>query len=71
MGFQIPCLLGDTKNTEGVPKSLGDLTRGCQILGGAGSPMTPETPSVTLALFGKKASQERLASRVSALLNVE
>ena len=40
MGFQIPCLLGDTKNTEGVPKSLGDLTRGCQILGGAGSPMT-------------------------------
>ena len=41
MGIQIPCLLGDTKNTEGVPKSLGDLTRGCQILGGAGSPMTP------------------------------
>ena len=41
MGFQIPCLLGDTKNTEGVPKSLGDLTQGCQILGGAGSPMTP------------------------------
>ena len=41
MGIQIPCLLGDTKNTEGVPKSLGDLTQGCQILGGAGSPMTP------------------------------
>ena len=44
MGIQIPCLLGDTKNTEGVPKSLGDLTRGCQILGGAGSPMTPGEP---------------------------
>ena len=42
MGIQIPCLLEDTKNTEGGPKSLGDLTRGCQILGGAGSPMTPE-----------------------------
>ena len=41
MGIQIPCLLGDTKNTEGAPKSLGDLSRGCQILGGAGSPMTP------------------------------
>ena len=27
--------MGDTKNTEGVPKSLKDLTRGCQILGGA------------------------------------
>ena len=42
MGIQIPCLLGDTKNTEGVPKSLGDLTRGCQIRWGAGSPMTPD-----------------------------
>ena len=29
-----------TKNTVGVPKSLGDLARGCQILGGTGSPMT-------------------------------
>ena len=27
-GCQIPCLVGDTKNTEVVPKSLGDLTRG-------------------------------------------
>jgi len=27
-----PRLVGDTKNTEGVPKSLGNLTRGCQIL---------------------------------------
>ena len=26
-GCQIPCLVGDTKNTEGVPKSLGNLTR--------------------------------------------
>ena len=45
-GCQIPCSVGDAKNTEGVPKSLGDLTRGCQILGGAGSPMTlgPEDP---------------------------
>ena len=43
-GRQIPCSVGDTKSTEGVPKSLGDLARGCQILGGAGSPMTP--PSV-------------------------
>ena len=34
-GCQIPCSVGDTKNTEGVPKSLGDLARG------AGSPMTP------------------------------
>ena len=34
-GCQITCSVGDTKNTEGVPKSLGDLTRGCQILGGA------------------------------------
>ena len=33
-----------TKNIEGVPKSLGDLTRGCQILEGARSPMTPEVP---------------------------
>ena len=41
-GCRIPCLVGDTKNTEGVPKSLGELTRGCQILGGAGSPMTPD-----------------------------
>ena len=40
-GRQIPCSVGDTKSTEGVPKSLGDLARGCQILGGAGSPMTP------------------------------
>ena len=39
-GSQIPCSVGDTKNTEGVPKSLGDLTRGYQILRGAGSPMT-------------------------------
>ena len=45
MGIQIPCLLGDTKNTEGIPKSLGDLTRGCQILGGAESPMTPAQPT--------------------------
>ena len=35
-GCQIPCSVGDTKSTEGVPKSLGDLARGCQILGGAG-----------------------------------
>ena len=42
MGIQIPCLLGDTKNTEGVPKSLGDLTWGCQIHWGARSPMTPD-----------------------------
>ena len=35
-------LHGDIKNTEGVPKSLGDLIRGCQILRGAGSPMTPD-----------------------------
>ena len=41
MGWQIPCSVGDTKNTERVPKSLGNLTRGCQILGGGGSPMTP------------------------------
>ena len=27
-GCQILCLVGDTKNTEGVPKFLGDLTRG-------------------------------------------
>ena len=32
-GCQIPCSVGDTKSTEGVLKSLGDLTRGCQILG--------------------------------------
>ena len=31
--FRIPCSVGDTKITEGVPKSLGDLTWGCQILG--------------------------------------
>ena len=42
MGCRIPCSVGDTKNTEGVPQSLGDLTQGCQILGGARSPMTPE-----------------------------
>ena len=29
-GCQIPFLVGDTKNTEGVPKSLGDFTRGCR-----------------------------------------
>ena len=27
-GCQIPCSMGATKNTEGVPKPLGDLTRG-------------------------------------------
>ena len=36
-GRQIPCSVGDTKSTEGVPKSLGDWARGR----GAGSPMTP------------------------------
>ena len=46
-GRQIPCSVGDTKSTEGVPKSLGDLARGCQILGGAGSPMTPEKCTVS------------------------
>ena len=35
MGCRIPCSVGDTKNTDGVPKSLGDLTRGCQIPGSA------------------------------------
>ena len=31
-GRQIPCLMGNTENTEGFPKSLRDLTRGggCQ-----------------------------------------
>ena len=43
-GCEIPCLMGDTKNIEGVPKSLGDL------LGGAGSPMTPAVPLLP-ALF--------------------
>ena len=43
MGMPNSLFVGDTKNTEGVLKSLGDLTRGCQILGGAGSPMTPVT----------------------------
>ena len=38
MGCRIPCSVGDTKNTERVPKSLGDLNWGCQILGGAGFP---------------------------------
>ena len=41
MRCQIPCAVGDTKNTEGVPKFLGYLTQGCQILGGFGSPITP------------------------------
>ena len=36
MGWRILCSVGDTKNTEGVPKSLGNL------IGGAGSPMTPD-----------------------------
>ena len=30
-GCQIPCLEGDIKNTEGIPKSLRDLIRGCRI----------------------------------------
>ena len=41
-GCQIPCLVGDTKNTEGVPKSLGYLTQRCQIFGGTRSPMTQD-----------------------------
>ena len=32
-GCQIPRLVEDTKNTEGVPKSLGDLTRGAKFSG--------------------------------------
>ena len=51
-GFRIPCLLGDTKNTEGVPKSLGDLTLGCPILRGAGSPMTPDYLSRSVKHYG-------------------
>ena len=39
MGIQIPCLLGDTKNTEGVPKSLGDLTRGGAKFSGVPDPL--------------------------------
>ena len=31
MGCRNPCSVGDTKSTEGVPKSLGNLTRGCRI----------------------------------------
>ena len=29
--MQVACSVGDTKNSEGVPKSLGDLTQGCRI----------------------------------------
>ena len=64
MGIQIPCLLGDTKNTEGVQKPLGDLTRGCEILGGAGPPMTPGTPQfqhAPLAARNLLARETRLA----------
>ena len=50
MGSQIPCSVGDAKNTEGVPKSLGDLTWGCQILGGSGSPMTPANSLLKFSL---------------------
>ena len=51
-GSKFPaCLLWDTKNTEGVPKSLGDLTRGYQILGGAGSPMTPAPLPAATSVF--------------------
>ena len=39
-GCQIPCLVGDTKNTEVVPKSLGDLTLGEGGRLGGGSAMT-------------------------------
>ena len=42
-GMPYPCSVGDTKSTEGLSKSLGDLARGCQILGGVGSPMTPDS----------------------------
>ena len=41
MGCRILCSVGDTKNTEGIPKFLGNLTRG-----GPGSPMTPEAPEL-------------------------
>ena len=54
MGIQIPYLLGNTKNTEGVPKFLGDLNRGCQILGGAGSPMTPDRVELCLKEDGDR-----------------
>ena len=43
VGCQIPCSVGDTKITEGGPKSLGHLTWGCQILGGARYPMSMTT----------------------------
>ena len=67
MGIQIPCLLGDTKNTEGVPKSLGDLTQGCQILWGTGSPMTPEKKHALNNQYAPN-SEFRLLTRVYGIL---
>ena len=39
----------------GVPHSLGNLARGCQIFGGAKSPVTPEKIGIEVILVSKEA----------------
>ena len=52
MGIPIPCVLGDTKNTEGVPKSLGDFTRGCRIPYDTGMDLYRQYPGFSPASKG-------------------